>query len=421
MKPGDTVKIKTKDSEHTGLLMPNEETDAIVVKLASGYNMGIAKKNIKKSTVVKKGKIKDEHHKKISHNSKKPTIAVLHTGGTIASKVDYESGGVSAKFTAADLIELVPEVGKIANIETELVANMMSEDMFFSDHIKIASAVKKWADKGVGVIIGHGTDTLGYTAASLSFMFEKINIPVLIVGSQRSSDRGSTDAAMNLICAVRFIAKTDFTGVSTCLHHTSDDFTVAIIQGTKSRKLHTSRRDAFRAVNDTPIALVDYQTGKIKYLREYNNSGDSVVLKPKFSNDVGFLKSHPNMKTDVFDFYTKKYKAFVIEGTGLGHAPTNLGQNLKNYDMLTKFISKGGIVAMTSQCVYGRVHPAVYANLRRLSSIGVIYCEDMLPETAYVKLSWLMGNYPAGKVKELMTENLRGEITKRTMPDEFIE
>jgi len=416
MKAGDKVKVITKDSEHIGVLMPNEETDTVVLKLSSGYNVGIEKKHIKKSEVLKKGKpVKDNvtAHK----GSKKPTIAVLHTGGTIASKVDYASGGVTAKFTAADLIEMVPELGKIANIKTELVANMMSEDMTFADHVKIAKAVKKWAGKVKGVIIGHGTDTLGYTAASLSFMFEQINIPVLIVGSQRSSDRGSSDAAMNLICAAKFIMKTDFTGVATCLHHNSSDDTCAIINGTKARKMHTSRRDAFRAINDTPVALVDV-SGKIEYQKEYAKDKE-IVFKSKFSDDVGLIKTYPNMKSDVFEFYTKKYKGLIIEGTGLGHAPTNLGKmNLKNYELLKNFIEKGGIVGITSQCIYGRVHSFVYTNLRRLEDIGCVFCQDMFAETAFIKLSWLLGNYPK-KAKELLAQNLRGEITERTMPDDF--
>jgi len=414
MNIGDRVRINTSDTEHTGVLMPNEETDTIVLKLDSGYNIGIEKKNIKSEIVLEKVVKKKHSDKPIKHSKKKPTIAVLHTGGTIASKVDYESGGVTAKFSAADLIEMVPELSKIANIETELVANMMSEDMTFADHQKIAKSVQKWAKKDIkGVIIGHGTDTLGYTAAALSFVFEKINIPVLIVGSQRSSDRGSSDAASNLIGAAEFIVKTDYAGIATALHYNTNDDKIAIIPGTNARKMHTSRRDAFKAVNTKPLALVDYKSNIIDYLQDYPKSEGDAVIKSKFSDKVGFFKTHPSMATGVFEYYTKHYDAIVIEGTGLGHAPTNQGsKNLKNFEILKQYIKKGCIVCMTSQCIYGRVHPFVYTNLRRLSSIGVIYCEDMLPETAYIKLSWLLANYPK-KAAEMMTQNLRGEINPR--------
>jgi len=289
----------------------------------------------------------------------------------------------------------------------------------------MAEAIKKHAKKKIaGIIIGHGTDTLGYTAAALSFMFEKINIPVLLVGSQRSSDRGSTDATQNLICAAEFIIKTKFVGVAVCMHNSASDDVCAILPATKTRKMHTSRRDAFKAINDSPIALVDYNKRTVKFLNENyskKTKDNELILKEKLSEKVGLLKVHPNIDPKLFKFFTENYKAFVIEGTGLGHAPTNMGVNLKNFELLKNFIKNGGIVAMTSQCLYGAVHPYVYTNLRKLSEIGCLFCEDMLPETAFIKLSWLMGNYPEDKVKELMVKNLRGEInTTRTYEKEFI-
>ena len=420
MKPGDHVRITTKDSEFVGVLMPNEETDALILKLESGYNIGIEKKKIKKSVILESAKPKTVKEKKdLKKDTRKPTIAVLHTGGTIASKVDYESGAVIAKFSADDLVNMVPELKKVSNINTELVANMMSEDMRFTDHQKIAKCVKKHIDAGVdGVIVGHGTDTLAYTAASLSFMFEKLSVPVLVVGSQRSSDRGSSDAAINLLAAVNFIVKTDYAGVATCLHYTSDDDRCAIISGTKSRKMHSSRRDAFRAINDVPIALVDL-AGRVEYLKDYPKKEDVTVLKSKMDGSVALLKTHPNMSHKLFKHYFDNYKGVILEGTGLGQAPTNLGEeHLKIYELLKKYIKKGGIVGITTQCINGRVHPFIYTNCRRLSGIGCVFCEDMIAETALMKLAWLFGNHPA-KVKELLNVDIRGEITKRSLPDEF--
>jgi glutamyl-tRNA(Gln) amidotransferase subunit D len=409
-KPGDTVKVNTSEGTYQGVLMPNQETDSVVIKLPSGYNMGFSKAKPELVSAAKKTQPLDHP---VKRNPKLPTIAVLHTGGTIASKVDYETGGVYASFSPSDLVSMVPEITKIANIETELVANMMSEDMDFEKHQLIAKAVEKHAKTGVkGIIIGHGTDTLSYTAAMLSFMFEKINIPVMLVGSQRSSDRGSSDAFLNLLCAARFIVQTDYAGIATCLHHASGDGACAIIQGTKVRKMHTSRRDAFRAINDKPIALV--HGSKIEYLKEYPKAADSVLLKPQLEDSVGLLKSHPNLSADLVRFYTENFKGFVVEGTGLGHAPTNLGdRNLKIFEILKSYIAKGGIVAMTSQCINGRVHPSVYSNLRRLSNIGVVYCEDILPETAFCKLAWLLGNCSPDEAKKLLAKDLRGEINPR--------
>ena len=424
--PGDKVRISTATGTDEGLLMPTPDKNTFIIKLNNGYNLGFEKKDIVNIEVLEEKKPIIKPKAEIFKNKALPTIVILHTGGTIASKVDYSTGAVTAKFTAEDTLELFPELIQIANIETELIANMMSEDMVFSDYQKMAQAIKKWAEKKVkGIIIGHGTDTLGYTAAALSFMFEKINLPVLLVGSQRSTDRGSSDGGMNLVCAAEFIAQTDFCGIAICMHASANDNLCAILPGTKTRKMHTSRRDAFQAVNAEPIALVDYEKRKINFLTENyskRSADNQIVLKYKFSDQVGLLRTHPQMDPKLFEFFTKNYNAFVIEGTGLGHAPTNLGQdNLKNYEHLKQFIANGGIVAITSQCLYGAVHPYVYTNLRRLSEIGCIFCEDMLPETAFLKLAWLLGNYSPEEAKKLLAQNLRGEISlHRAFKDEFM-
>jgi len=419
---GDKVKVIKKDGTVEGMLMPNEETDSIIIKLDNGYNVGIDKNKIKKIELLKKKR--QETTTKITLKQKKglKKIIVLHTGGTIASKVDYNVGGVIAKFSAKDLVGMVPELADIANIEAELIENLMSEDMGFLDYKKIINSIKKHIGKCDGIIIGHGTDTLAYTAAYLAFALENIQIPVILVGSQRSSDRGSSDTAPNLISAAQFITKSDFKGVAICMHNTMDDNKCAVLPATKTRKMHTSRRDAFKPINDKPIALVEAKSGKIKYLKKIKNPNEKFICKDKFSEKVALLKTHPNLTNELLQFMTKNFDGVVVEATGLGHMPTNTKANLKNYETLRKFIKKGGIVAITSQCLFGRVHPNVYTNLRRLSNIGCIFCEDMLPETAFIKLSWLLGNYKnKEEIKKLITTNLRGEINPRIGPDEFLE
>ncbi len=426
-KPGDLVEIKTLTETVKGILMPSPDEKVILLKLDNGYNLGFERKDVLSIKLISEKKETSEREDPhLSPKKNLKTIVILHTGGTIASKVDYDSGAVTAKFNAEDLLGMFPELGEIANIETELVSNMMSEDMLFSNYQKIAESIAHHARKEIaGIIIGHGTDTLGFTAAALAFIFEKINIPIILVGSQRSSDRGSTDAAMNLICAAEFITKTNFSGVVICMHHSASDDLCAILPPTKTRKMHTSRRDAFKAINAQPIALVDYEKRKIEFLiKDYSkrSKDKEIISKDRFSERVGLLKVHPDMDPKLFKFFAENYDAFVIEATGLGHTPTNLGRNLKNYETIQEFIKKGGIVAITSQCLYGAVHPSVYTNLRRLSEIGCLFCEDMLPETAFIKLAWLLGNYPKEKVKELMVTNLRGEIdTTRVYHKEFID
>ncbi len=418
---GDKVKIVTSKEEVEGFLIPSPKKDVVVVKLDNGYNVGFSKEEIKEIAVIKENSKEIVKVTKVEKKEGLKNILILHTGGTIASKVDYKTGGVTAKFTASDLLAMFPELGNIANIETHLVANMMSEDMMFTDYRKIADAIEEFSTKFDGIIIGHGTDTLGYTAAALAFMFEELPIPVILVGSQRSSDRGSTDASQNLVCAAEFIVQSDFTGVAICMHTTSSDGVCGIFPATKTRKMHTSRRDAFKVVNGELIAMVEYNPRRVVVKTEFVK-GKKVLYKKELEPKVGLLKTYPNMDSSLFEFFVSTYKGFIIEGTGLGHAPTNLGENEKNYETLKKFISEGGVVGITSQCLFGTVNETVYTNLRRLAEIGCVFCHDMLPETAYVKLAWLLGNYSVDETKELLGKNLRGEISdKLAYKEDFLK
>lgn len=427
-KAGDRVKIIMDEDIREGVLMPNVSADSIVIKLDNGYNIGIDKKIVKEIKLIKKLETRQVNANKTKFtkqvDSKKSTIAILHTGGTIASKVDYRIGGVTASFTDEDFISMFPEINKIANIKSTLVSNIMSEDVRFVHYKKIASAILKEIKNGVdGVIVGHGTDTLAITSAALTFVFENLPIPILLVGSQRSTDRGSTDAAVNLICAAEFIAKTDFAGIAICMHETISDNSCIILPPTKTKKMHTSRRDAFKPINDTIIARVNYETRKIEFVKkDYERRGNkNLIVKINFEDKVAIVKAYPNMYPDIINCLEgKKYKGIVLEGSGLGHSPTNIEENLPNYDSLKKFIDSGAIVVVTSNCIFGSVHRDIYVNTRRLGNIGCIFGKDMTTETAFVKLAWLLGNYKKEEVKELIIQNLRGEINERLAKDEFL-
>jgi len=426
-KPGDQVEITTKEGVKQGILMP-QEGESIVIKLENGYNIGIDRKKVEKIALVRKH---EEHHIKESEPEPKkglPKIAILHTGGTIASQVDYETGGVTPKFTPQDLLNKFPELKEIANFDSWLMANMWSEDMRFEHYRIMADEVRKCLEKGYdGVIITHGTDTLTYTAAALAFELEDVPIPIIIVGSQRSSDRGSTDAAMNLICAAEFIAKSDFSGVAICMHENMADDTCLILPACKTRKMHSSRRDAFKAINDRPIARVDYKTKKIEFLKKDYQKRDPkgrLILKDKFEEKTGLLKAHPNMVPEEFEFF-RGYKGLVIEAYALGQLPIDAPNeaakpNLKNAKALKELIDSGCLVIITTQCIFGRVHPHVYSKAIELKNLGAIYGEDMLTETAFIKLAWLLGNHKRDEAMKLMTENLRGELNSRIMPDEYL-
>ena len=427
-KPGDRVKVIAKDEIKEGILMPNEETGSVIIKLDNGYNIGIDSKNVKEIKILGKYKAKEAPKTEIKKDSKKPTISILHTGGTIASKVDYKSGAVYSSFNPEDLLEMFPELFDIANFKSELIANMWSDDLRFKHFEIISKAIEKEIKKGVdGIIIGMGTDNLAVASAALAFIVENAPIPILLVGAQRSSDRGSSDAAMNLICAAEFIAKTDFAGVAICMHEHTSDNSCAILPPAKTRKLHSSRRDAFKPVNDAIIARIGYDSRKIEFIKKDYLKKDKKrksAIKPKMEDKVGLLKIHINMLPGQFEFY-KNYKGLVIEGTGLGHTPGQVPNEWckiheKIYPAIKKVIDSGCIVVMATACLFGRVEMRVYSKGRDLLNLGVISGEDMLPETAFVKLAWLLGNYKKEEVKELIGKNLRGEISERSDERSFL-
>lgn len=422
-KIGDIIEVATADANHSGKVMPNSTKEVLFLKLSSGYNIGIESSKIKSLKVKGKAETKKETPLKIEQKKGLPRIAILHTGGTLASKVDYETGAVISRFKPEELLELFPEIKNVANIKSVFISNMFSEQMNFDNYTRIAKAALKEINSGVkGIIIGHGTDTMHYTAAALSFMFERITVPILLVGSQRSSDRGSSDAAMNLICAIEFINKTDFHGIAICMHDSESDDNCVILPATRTRKMHTSRRDAFKAINDKPIARVNYKTRSIETIKYIEKEKPAkTILKPKLEKKVGILKAYPNMNHNLIKAF-RGYKGLVIEGTGLGHMPTEQSkENEKIFNELKKLIKSGCIVIMTSQCIFGRVNMNVYSIGRDLIDVGIIPGEDMMAETAYVKLAWLLANYKKREVvKEMFEKNLRGEIRERTLPDEFL-
>src|SRR3990167_7635598 len=309
VKEGNYVVIKTKKEDLQGLLLSSQNSEKYLIKLNSGYNMSINKKNV---LSIKKLDIKKEVKKEKSEIKKNPklkNILILHTGGTLASRVDYETGAVSPSFSNDDIIRMFPEIKEIANIDSNLIAN------------EIANNIKHFD----GLIITHGTDTMHYTSAALSFIFEDLAITVILVGAQRSSDRGSSDAFLNLIAACNFIANSDFSGIALCMHENMSDDSCLIIPGLKARKFHTSRRDAFKSINVNPIARI--KNSSIEILsHDYAkiNRIDKKDLKLKLFKDVkiGILKTHPNMKKEEISMYSK-FDGLILEGTGLGHAPIN--------------------------------------------------------------------------------------------------
>ena len=423
VKEGNYVVIKTKKEDLQGLLLSSQNSEKYLIKLNSGYNMSINKKNV---LSIKKLDIKKEVKKEKSEIKKNPklkNILILHTGGTLASRVDYETGAVSPSFSNDDIIRMFPEIKEIANIDSKFVGNIFSEDMNFNHYNLIANEIANNIKHFDGLIITHGTDTMHYTSAALSFIFEDLAIPVILVGAQRSSDRGSSDAFLNLIAACNFIANSDFSGIALCMHENMSDDSCLIIPGLKARKFHTSRRDAFKSINVNPIARI--KNSSIEILsHDYAkiNRIDKKDLKLKLFKDVkiGILKTHPNMKKEESSMYSK-FDGLILEGTGLGHVPINkvdkfTSENELIYKELEKLSKKIPII-ITSQCIFGRVNLNVYSTGRKLQEIGILgHLSDMTTETAFIKLAWLLSNYPKD-VRKMIDKDLKGEISKRTSED----
>ncbi len=428
-KIGTIIQIKTKDSRTIeGLVLPDTTNKKVVIKTDSGYNLGILISNISSSKTISKLK-KQKITKKSTQKQNKslPSISILHTGGTIASEVDYDTGAVIAKFTPEELLAKFPELKKICNINSTLINNMFSEDIRFAHYNKLATAIQKEIKKGAqGIIITHGTDTLAYTSAAISFMLDDLKVPILLVGAQRSSDRGSSDAFMNLLCACKYIVNSNFCDVGICMHEHSDDNSCLILPATKTKKFHSSRRDAFKAINSEPLARI-HLDGKYENLSEQQkqNKKSKLTIKPFKENlKVGILKAHPNMFAKEIENYSSGFNGLIIEGTGLGHLPVNetdkdTKENLKIFKAIKK-LSKSIPVFMTTQATFGRVNMNVYSSGRKLKEIVSGDYNDILTETAFIKMSWLLSNYPKSKVSELMNQNLRGEITKRSSKKEFL-
>ena len=407
---GDSIKV-ISDLTYTGILMPRYETSKdshIVLKLKSGYNIGIELDEIKDIE-----KISSPEEVAIEENIKKtdsalPKILLLSTGGTIASKVDYRTGAVTPALTAADLNDAVPEIAKIANIDAEVLFSEYSENLQPEHWVETAKKIQSVVDLDYkGVIVAHGTDTMHYSSAFLSFALSGLKIPVVFVGSQRSSDRPSSDAASNLIAATRFIVQTDVNGIYVVMHHNESDETISCHLGTRVRKNHTSKRSAFETIGNDPAFLI-LDEKIIKNSRDEFFENQSFNPRLGIDTQVALVKYHPGYEPRQIEaLIDLGFKAIIFEGTGLGH----VGKTM--YDVIEKANTKGLFLGMTSQCIDGRVRMTVYESGRDLLELGITPLENMIPEVALVKTMWALGNSEDNDgLKKLLLENIASEFSE---------
>ncbi|BCU68580.1 glutamyl-tRNA(Gln) amidotransferase subunit D [Sulfolobales archaeon HS-7] len=415
---GDLIEIKKGKYSFTGILMPTYSADdsIVVLKLENGYNIGISVENSDSIRILKKSQ-SELATKELVREEGMSEIKIISTGGTIVSKIEYETGAVRPALSTKEILNFIPEIKNVAKISSEVVFSILSEDMKPEYWIKIADAVKRGFDQGnKGIVVAHGTDTMTYTAAALAFSLKKIQGPVVLVGSQRSSDRPSSDATINLYSAV-YVAKNFQIGeVVINMHSTSSDTYTYIHRGVKTRKMHTSRRDAFQSINDIPIAKFDWAKKEIVIInKNYKIPDDETLVDAKFSSKAFLLKAFPGLNGEVIDAIVGSgIKGMIIEGTGLGHISSEL------IDVLKKAIKDGVFIGMTSQCLFGRVNMNVYTTGRTLQKVGVTPLDDMLPEVALVKLMWTLAHYEELEdIKKVMRSNLAGELSPRHVINEF--
>jgi len=410
-----SVEIDSTRGRFKGIILPRSETadnKHIVLKLDNGYNVGIAVETI---TNIKELGRKEAHYKipekEFPFDPEKPLVKLLGTGGTIASRLDYRTGAVIPAFSPGELYSSVPELVDICNLETEKIYGVFSENMGPEQWIGLALAIDKEIKRGVdGIVIGHGTDTMHHTAAVLSFMVQDPPVPIVMVGSQRSSDRPSSDAAINLINAVSTAASGDIAEVMVCMFGPTSDQYGLLHRGTRVRKMHSSYRSTFRTIGDIPLFIAKER--KIIHLKkEYKKRRNdrNVETLAVFDDRVSIVYYYPNMKPDIIEsLIDNGYKGIVIAGTGLGHV------NKPLYPVIKKAVRKGIHIYMTVQTLWGYVQMYVYDTGRDLMDIGIIPAANMLPEVAYVKLGWVLGQtHDAEEVRKLMLKPIAGEITER--------
>ncbi len=409
------VDIETNRGSFTGTILPRSESDDdfhLVLKIPTGYNVGIDVHTIISMTETgyKKANYKIPE-KEFPYTEGLPNVKLFGTGGTIASRLDYRTGAVIPAFTPGELYGAVPELADICNLTTEKLFAVFSENMGPEQYKKLAISIGKEIENGIdGIVIGHGTDTLHHTAAALTYMIKNPPVPIVMVGSQRSSDRPSSDAALNLMHANYTAAHGHIAEVMVCMFGpTSDDYAL-LHRGTRVRKMHSSYRSTFRTLGDIPLAKATKKGVKpLKNNFNPRRNDNNVEILPYFEEKVSIVYYYPNMQPDIIDSLVENgYKGIVIAGTGLGHV------NKPLYPAIERAAKKGVHIYMTVQTLWGYVHMFVYDTGRDLMAKGIVPAENMLPEVAYIKLGWALGqsNDPE-EVKNIMLTPINDDITDR--------
>jgi glutamyl-tRNA(Gln) amidotransferase subunit D len=416
LSTGERVEI-SDDAGHSwsGTVVPRHDFSGdrvLQLKLESGYNVGVRIqpnyrfRRIPSSVVVAAAAPRSPPP--AAHADAGSWIALLTTGGTIASRVDYETGGVRPVKDEREVLEFFPELEAGGRVRIVPVFDRLSEDLVPEDWRVLAEKVVATFGAGArGVVVAHGTDTLGFTGAALSFLLADLPGPVVLVGAQRSPDRPSSDGASNLRAAVDVAHDRRIGEVVVVMHQGPSDDRFAIHRGTWVRKMHSSRRDAFRSRNGPPLGFVE--AGKVVLEQAVR---PPVVGPARFDGPIdaraSLLWFYPGLTPERAARFAEGCRGIVLAGTGLGHV------GVDHVPWIRAATEKGVVVAMTTQCLEGNVEPYVYATGRELLRAGVLYLGDLLPETAYAKMVWALGHSSDPKVVgDLLFRDRAGEFHER--------
>ena len=472
----DRISIKSGKHTFEGILLPRaKEGNILVLKIDNGYNIGIKadeKSDVEIELISKQNinggsrnntnngsnsgnhsngidninydnggninygndntKFRSNHTNKKGNNNiiKKMNVVLLGCGGTISSKIDYKTEAVHPTTKADELIKMFPEINDIANVKAKNVLSILSENMnpehWKTIANKVYDSIREWNEiknnENIGgIVILHGTDTMHYSSAALSFMIKELPVPVIFVGAQRSSDRPSSDNKLNLINAI-YSATQNVAEVGVCMHGESSDSFCYLHRGTRVRKMHTSRRDAFKSIDSLPLAKVNYYNGsgeqfehiekKYRKRKEGKDEIKKMKIDDKINSNVALVQTYPGIQPKFINSLSN-YDGVVFSATGLGHIPT---KPIEIIESLKSLIDSDIPVVAAPQTIYGRINLNVYSAGREIKDIGVIgNGADWTPETAFVKLCFVLGHEKKmSRIEDMMMKNIAGEITDRS-------
>jgi glutamyl-tRNA(Gln) amidotransferase subunit D len=420
---GCTIEIRVRDGPtYRGTLLPRHELSGervVRLKLGSGYNVGIRLGSTDEVQVVETatnggGTTERAPPTRSERGSEgAPWVAILSTGGTIASRVDYRTGGVRPVKEEAEILRFYPHLDRDGPVRVIPVLDRLSEEIAPADWLMLAERVAQtFADGARGVVVAHGTDTLAYTAAALSFALRSMPGPVVVVGAQRSPDRPSSDGTSNLLAAVQVARHADFGDVVAVMHAGLSDDRFAIHPGTRVRKMHSSRRDAFRTRNGPPVGEITGGSLRVTLPLRPAVPG-AVPVDRSIGSSGGLLWFYPGLEPERAEAFSDGRSGIILAGTGLGHVSS------AHLPWIRRAVARGAFVGMTTQCLEGAADPYVYATGRELLRAGVTYLGDILPETAYVKLLFALGNATGREaVARYMLEERAGEFCARHPTEE---